>query len=198
MSEHEANLETSVSQENKGEKVRVNSCEQPGCAKCEDGHCSACKEGMFEDKGICKECDWKCKECSAEDTCKQCRGGFTLNKEDKKCYQCKVRHCGQCDESIRECEECKEGYELREGKCELAKGKVSSSNEMSFSEFKQKYGKKYKDENEEKHRQAIYESNIEAMETIRESRAYAVRVNHLTDVIWKGKIISSAHYERPV
>lgn len=54
-----------------------------------------------------------------------------------------MRHCGKCEDD--ECQECKEGYELRERKCEPMKGKVSSSSDMSFEEYKQKYGKKYKD-----------------------------------------------------
>ena len=137
---------------------------------------------MFLEGDVCEQCDWRCLECSSEKECKQCRSGFMLNKEDDKCYQCKVRHCGKCDEDIGKCEQCKEGYDLKEGKCELVERKVSASTEMSFEEFKAKYGKKYKDEKEEERRRAVYESNQEAMQTLRQSRAYSVGVNHMTDL----------------
>ena len=48
-------------------------------------------------------------------------------------------------DSFSVCEECKDDYEMREGKCELVRGKVSASEDMSFDEFKRKYGKQYKD-----------------------------------------------------
>ena len=60
--------------------------------------------------------------------------------------------------------------------------KKSSSADMSFDEFKEKYGKKYKNEDEENKRRQIYDSNVEALETLRESRSYAVGVNHLSDM----------------
>ena len=90
-------------------------------------------------------------------------------------------HCGQCGEDVEECEQCKEDYELVEGKCGLMKGKVSSSRDMSFQEFKVKYGKKYSSEKEEVMREYIYEKNREALDTLRQSRSYQLGINHLSD-----------------
>ena len=71
-------------------------------------------------------------------------------KKEGRCYQCKVRYCKKCDADMRGCEECKDNYELKEGKCQLSEMKMSSSkDDMSFEEFKKKYGKKYKDKKEE-------------------------------------------------
>ena len=43
---------------------------------------------------------------------------------------------------------------------------MSSTKDMSFEEFKLKYGKEYKDEKEERRRKYIFESNQEAMHTL--------------------------------
>ena len=147
---------------------RENPCEKNGCVECREGECSECGEGMFLKGGECEQCDWRCQECESERECKKCRSGFQLNKEDQRCYQCKVRQCGKCDEELEKCEECKTGYELREGKCEMTvTGKMTEKGEMTFEEFKRKYGKEYKDEKEEEKRRQIFESNKEAMETIK-------------------------------
>ena len=176
MSEHEANnsletptVKTTTRQQQQEQEVE-NNCRKEGCVECTEGECSGCEEGMFLKDGECWDCDWKCKKCSAEEECEECRDGFVLNKEDSRCYQCKVRHCRKCDgeEGVDECEECKEGYELVEGKCsETRKKMASAAGDMTFSEFKTKYGKQYKDAEEESRREYIFNSNIEAIETLR-------------------------------
>ena len=147
VSEHEANttVEAPKQQMTSKQQLRSNPCEAEGCVECQDGQCTKCKSGMFMDGGECEQCDWKCQECTSEEKCQKCRSGFTLNEEDQRCYQCRVQNCGKCDIELGRCEECKDDYEMREGKCELVRGKVSASEDMSFDEFKRKYGKQYKD-----------------------------------------------------
>ena len=121
VSEHEANatLEVPVKMASDEQVGSEDPCRQEGCVECEDGKCSTCTKGKFVENGKCEDCDWKCMDCSSERECRECRGGFRLDSEDKECHQCKVRRCRKCDEDVDTCEECKEGYDLKDGKCEM-------------------------------------------------------------------------------
>ncbi|CAD8148113.1 unnamed protein product [Paramecium octaurelia] len=89
-----------------------------------DGYCS-----FFDYFIIIEKCDHGCKECDSNGVCQkyeedfenqisyqfnnyQCLDGYYYNNEQ--CYKC-VFGCGKCN--IIVCLQCKDGFEMKEGKC---------------------------------------------------------------------------------
>lgn len=105
-----------------------------GCVMCRDA--ATCLQSRADyyinSKGILKPCEEGCASCSVDpldrrrrsDLCVSCLPGYGAHRgtsyfgsQGVLCLKCEVEHCKMCDENIKVCLECLEGFKQVEGKC---------------------------------------------------------------------------------
>ena len=105
-----------------------------GCVLCSDANtCLQSRPDHYiNSKGILKPCEEGCSSCSVDpldkrrrsDLCISClpgygshRGTSYFGSQGVLCLKCETDNCNSCDENVKVCANCLEGFTLSEGKC---------------------------------------------------------------------------------
>ena len=102
-------------------------CKLTGCLNCEESgadKCDVCDQGLYYDstQNKCLDCDEYedavlCRKCDGYNQCTECNVGYRLGQYGSdwqgRCRPCDDPQCALCNELTGQCDECREGWFLK-------------------------------------------------------------------------------------